>query len=127
MNPNRTERRDRAYEAAAVAGLPGKPLYTNPCNGCGLCCLLELCHIGEAMFPGVEPPCPALVIRPGQARCGAVIVEEAAGMEPVISRTLGIGRGCSMPDATTSLEEIESFNRRAQQANEDEDRQAARD
>jgi len=29
------------------AGLPRKPAYTQPCNGCVLCCTLQLCHVAD--------------------------------------------------------------------------------
>jgi len=112
---NSQERRDAAFHAAACSALPSKPLYTKPCNGCGLCCMSQLCPIGEMMFPGVEAPCPALVFEPGQARCGVVMAEAAAGMEPLAAQSLGIGCGCSMPESYITDEEIDAFDRRARE------------
>ena len=40
-----------------------------------------------------------------------VITEVAAGMEPMLANSLGIGCGCSMPDAGTSDAEVDEFDR----------------
>ena len=43
--------------------------------------------------------------------CGLVEVERLAGMDGMISRVLGIGCGCSMPDDDTTADEIEAFDK----------------
>lgn len=91
--------------------LPAKPNYTEPCNNCGACCKGQLCDVAEMAFPGAQAPCPALQVRGGKALCGMVLAEIAAGMEPMIQSTLGIGCGCSMPDADTTEPQIEEFDR----------------
>lgn len=105
------ENAEAAFHAAACSALPSKPLYTNPCNNCGLCCLSQLCPVGEQAFPGQSAPCPALVIMPGKAVCGLVVAEAAAKLEPLIAKSLGVGCGCSMPDSITTEEQIEAFDR----------------
>lgn len=97
--------------AEVAAALPPKPLYTKPCNGCGQCCMAELCEIAEMMFPSSLAPCPALIIRDGMARCGVVLLEVESGLEPLVAKALGIGCGCSMPDSYTTEEDVEAFDR----------------
>lgn len=60
-------------------------------------------------FPGMEAPCPALVVEDGKVLCSIVKAEESAGMEPMIRRSLGIGCGCSMPDEDTTDVEVQRF------------------
>ena len=92
------------------ANLP-KPRYGAPCNGCGLCCKLEICGVGETALAalGVHdgamagPPCVFLVELDGLRRCKLVLTEakhldSLPSAEPRIANSLGIGRGCSMPD-----------------------------
>lgn len=80
--------------------LPPKPKRGSPCNFCGICCAVELCVAGELAFPGASAPCPALKLR-GDGKstyCQLVAVEIAAGLEPILQVSLGIGEGCSMDD-----------------------------
>ena len=37
-----------------------KPLYGDPCNNCGICCLLSRCPISMAIFGDSDEVCPAL-------------------------------------------------------------------
>lgn len=90
--------------------LPVKPPFASPCNGCGLCCQLELCVVGKLMFPLEEAPCPALVKRDGRTFCAVVLMEKQTGVDPLVARTLGIGHGCSMADPETTDEEIAAFD-----------------
>lgn len=86
--------------APAEIRLPQKPRYKEACNGCGLCCALELCPVAEVAFPGAQAPCPALKIAPAgnSTYCELVMIERLSGMEPLLQRGLGIGLGCSMED-----------------------------
>lgn len=81
--------------------LPAKPRYGEACNGCGICCSIELCRVGEIAYPGAVAPCPGLKLSADGSRtyCELVLIEKEAGMIPLIATGLGIGRGCSMPDA----------------------------
>ena len=81
-------------------GLPLKPRYGTPCNGCGLCCMLELCPAGKLAFPDSSAPCPALMVSEDKSKtyCGLVRAEIDHGMEPILQKSLGIGTGCSMTD-----------------------------
>lgn len=88
--------------------LPPKPKFRAPCNGCGLCCSIELCAVGVLAFPGAQAPCPALKISTDGTRtyCNIVATEIEKKMEPIIQTYLGIGYGCSMTDPDTTGEEI---------------------
>lgn len=63
--------------------------------------MAEICPAGRVAFPDAVAPCPGLVVREGKALCRLVLVEQAAGMEPLIALNLGIGYGCSMVDDDT--------------------------
>lgn len=61
---------------------PNKPLIGEPCNGCGLCCMLAVCHTGAYMMGMVQHwgerridgPCPALTPRKdGSYACGLMV------------------------------------------------------
>lgn len=88
-----------------------KPKYTAPCNHCGRCCTEELCPAAELAFPGAAAPCPAIKRDAGKMLCGLVEVEMLAGMDGMVSRVLGIGCGCSMPDDDTTADEIAAFDK----------------
>lgn len=77
-----------------------KPRFGQPCNGCGVCCAVEVCAIGAMAFPGAEAPCPALKMAPDGKRtvCALVALEEAIGMPPVLREALAIGMGCDSED-----------------------------
>lgn len=62
-----------------------KPKIGEPCNGCGLCCKLFVCHTGAFMlgltkYPGekrLQGPCPALTQRSDDSYgCGIVMHPE---------------------------------------------------
>jgi hypothetical protein len=49
-----------------------KPLYGEPCNGCGHCCDDQICPLAAAVFSNWRAPCPALEPS-GEARvCGLI-------------------------------------------------------
>lgn len=93
---------DRYGAGVEKTGVREKPLFGMPCNGCGLCCQMEICAIGAAAFPKATAPCPALRFAGSNFRCAIVEAEAAAGMEPVIADALGIGRGCCSDDPEPS-------------------------
>lgn len=83
-----------------------KPLYGLPCNGCGLCCILEQCPLSEAFF-GQQPICPALEALPtGAYACGIVrapqeyldlqagFAHHAPAAREAFAVMLGAGLGC---------------------------------
>jgi len=59
------------HQEAAAKPLPGAP-----CNGCGVCCLMEPCPLGQLLSGRQHGACMALrwVAEPGQYRCGAITV-----------------------------------------------------
>lgn len=71
-----------------------KPIYGAPCNGCGLCCRMEVCGIGKMAYPEASAPCPALRWDGNQHRCALIEMEAASGLEPLMAEALGIGKGC---------------------------------
>lgn len=89
---------DRYGAGVEKAGVRAKPPFGMPCNGCGLCCQMEICAIGAVAFPKAAAPCPALRFTGSNFRCSIVETEAAAGMDPVIADALGIGRGCCSDD-----------------------------
>lgn len=91
--------------------LQPKPPFTAPCNHCGECCKGQLCELAYMAFPGASAPCPGLDVREDVALCSLVITEAAAGMEPMLAKSLGIGCGCSMRDGGTSDAQVDEFDR----------------
>lgn len=53
-------------------GLPAKPAYGQPCNGCGMCCIAVQCPISIALF-GDSDVCPALTEAGNALACGLMI------------------------------------------------------
>jgi hypothetical protein len=66
--------------------------------------------MARGIFPLAEAPCPALIVENGNALCSFVLTERANNLNPILAATLGIGCGCSMPDETTTDEEVEAFD-----------------
>lgn len=89
------------------AGLE-KPKFGAECNGCGLCCVLELCELAEMAFPGAAAPCPALEWEDGRAWCGMVrhpsrhMKLNYTGVDGLVSelyaKGIAVGQGCGMED-----------------------------
>lgn len=82
---------------------PEKPPFGAPCNGCGVCCIAELCQIGSAAFGDIPGPCPALQFHHGRFWCGLVLAEYEGRRQgiielPLLEHTLAIGRGCDAED-----------------------------
>lgn len=76
-----------------------KPRKGDACNGCGLCCRMQVCLVGQMRHgPDTPAPCPSLVESHGRTWCGVVIMEPAIGEGRTIASALGIGRGCDSDD-----------------------------
>ena len=78
---------------------PEKPRFGQPCNGCGLCCAAEVCKIGLSVLgEDAKAPCELMLFDEGRFWCKLVLVENLAGMEPVIAEALAAGKGCDSSD-----------------------------
>ena len=86
-----------------------KPKFSEPCNGCGYCCTMELCEVAEGYFPGASLPCPALEYQDGRFWCGLVTrPSHHLGMpfngdrilSPLFLQAIAGGQGCGCPDTT---------------------------
>ncbi|MCM3564651.1 MAG: hypothetical protein ACO1OR_08540 [Hydrogenophaga sp.] len=96
---------------------PPKPALGAPCNGCGVCCLLEPCPLGRVISRKRQGACNALRWddASGIYRCGALT--DAAGVlgprwgfaAPLLRRLarrwIAVGVGC---DAEVDVAEIGS-------------------
>lgn len=59
-----------------VLQAPPKPLYGEPCNGCGICCQHELCPLAKDLLGQHQKgPCPKLTWQDGRFQCGFVLEE----------------------------------------------------
>ena len=93
---------------------PDFPGFEEKCNGCGMCCMLTVCGIGEEVTGITEGPCPLLLYDKQEKRfvCGALTktAEKIIGQETVSAfrSALGVGRGC---DAEIPKEEVDTVNR----------------
>lgn len=111
-----------------VTTLP-KPKIGDPCNGCGLCCMISVCRNGayvqglvKTLGDTVKGPCPALVNNhDGSYSCGIVLnpkryIRKSKYREEVLSREfaklIGAGSGCDEigydedPEEDEKLEEM---------------------
>lgn len=91
-----------------------KPLFGDPCNNCGACCLAGPCGVAEALLGATVGRCPALRQDPlGGYLCGILTeapLPEAAKEAAAVA--IGAGLGC---DATITLgDQIARIGRRAQ-------------
>lgn len=88
-----------------------KPKIGQACNGCGLCCMLQVCRNGayvlglvKTLGETVKGPCPALVANnDGSYSCGVVLnpkkyIPKSKYREEVLRREfanlIGAGTGC---------------------------------
>lgn len=93
---------------------PPKPRPTQPCNGCGVCCLYEPCPLGRLLSRRRQGACVALRWNgaTGQYRCGAVVLPQEVlraalpavlrwlapvatpGLSRLAARWIAAGQGC---------------------------------
>lgn len=105
-----------------------KPKIGQPCNGCGLCCMIQVCRNG-ALVQGlikhphddpVEGPCPALVTNSdGSYSCGVVkdpkkYIRKSPYREDVLRREfsllIGAGTGCDDIGYDTDPQEVKKLD-----------------
>lgn len=102
-----------------------KPAPGAPCNGCGVCCLLEPCPLGVLLSSRRHGACVAVRwhVEARQYRCGALsepvdVLQHtlhrsllrlapwlAPGLARLAKRWIAVGRGCDSTVEVTSLEE----------------------
>ena len=76
---------------------PDRPVMGARCNGCGDCCVQEVCGLGiEVLGESAQAPCPLLRQHDGRFWCG--VIEEAERVDVAFAGhmkwRLGIGNGC---------------------------------
>lgn len=62
-----------------ASNLPAYPGKTYPCNGCGMCCLIEPCPASLEVFGANSQVCPALEFEEGRYWCGLMRHPEQHG------------------------------------------------
>lgn len=69
---------------------PAKPALGAPCNGCGVCCLLQPCPVGVVLSRRLSGPCRALrwIAAERRYRCGALLQAQAMADSGSCSRWL---------------------------------------
>jgi uncharacterized cysteine cluster protein YcgN (CxxCxxCC family) len=72
---------------------PKKPLYGSKCNGCGVCCMEELCPPAKDIFPGKKGPCPLLDFKDERFEC-TMYTKAPPRLKRRIGEALGINDGC---------------------------------
>jgi hypothetical protein len=115
LAPSRPGPGEAAASQVAPAGAEGahvryallKPKCGDPCNHCGLCCLMETCPVGQRFFdiPG-KTHCPALLWTKEGSRCGLMTepqkyvptrarIHGPTKMREAAKFLLGAGKGCN--------------------------------
>jgi hypothetical protein len=90
-----------------MESIPAKPPEGAPCNGCGLCCALQLCELAVELLDGATAPCPAMEFAGGRFWCGLAknpgryfstppFANKFLG--PMVQHALSIGEGCDAGD-----------------------------
>lgn len=107
-----------------------KPPQGKPCNGCGLCCIAEVCDLGKEL--GGEERCRALIsLGTGRFACGLVadpyrflpperltswrVIDQLApggqgeeALKAHFAGLLGTGRGCDADDEAIQMFLVEA-------------------
>lgn len=89
-----------------------KPKFREPCNGCGLCCKLQVCEAGKLFLGTTSTPCPALEYESNRYWCGLVrrphhylgitFAEADTILSPGFYTLIAGGQGCGMEDEVKS-------------------------
>jgi len=75
---------------------PAKPAFGAPCNGCGVCCLTQLCPLGMLRYRRARGPCPALRWENDRQRyaCGMLAGARHRLTRWWVRRMIAAGQGC---------------------------------
>jgi hypothetical protein len=81
------------------AQAPSKPLLGQPCNGCGVCCLVEPCPVGMVLSRRVRGACKALRWDDVRRRYVCGVLMDTANRKPRwlhrwVARMIAAGQGC---------------------------------
>lgn len=83
--------------------IPAKPPEGADCNGCGLCCVLQVCSLAAEFLDADAGPCPMLEFAAGRFWCGlardpsrhlGIPAFANKFIRPMVHRELSIGEGC---------------------------------
>jgi len=99
------------------AAAPAKPALGQPCNGCGVCCVVEPCPVGVFVLLQFKGRCRALLWQAERGRyaCGMVLrpsgylrwlpaaLDSWAGR--LFARRIAAGVGCDADYATEDRQE----------------------
>lgn len=86
---------------------PRKPLEGEACNGCGLCCAVQLCALALEFLADAVAPCPAMEFADGRFWCGlarrpsryfGTPASSNRLIGPLVHAALNIGEGCDASD-----------------------------
>ncbi len=90
-----------------VDSIPAKPTEGARCNGCGLCCALQLCDLAVEFLDAQTAPCPAMEFADGRFWCGiarnpnryfGIPAFANKFIRPLVHQALSIGEGCDAGD-----------------------------
>ena len=81
---------------------PAKPMSGQPCNGCGVCCALNVCPLGRLVYFKIHGPCPGShwIDELRRYRCSLLDGrQDPVRGQPTlvarwVSRAIAAGRGC---------------------------------
>lgn len=85
--------------------VPEKPLYGEPCNGCGVCCRQQMCDVGQYLHPDLDKysECPELTWDGKQYRCGQLLDIADPLMLEFRKLIIGSGRGCCCRETSEDI------------------------
>ena len=79
------------------ADAPPKPAWGQPCNGCGVCCLVQPCPLGVVLSLRLHGACRMLQWSAVQRRyvCGALVRTQRWPLaRRIVQRWMAAGQGC---------------------------------
>lgn len=77
-----------------------KPLFGDPCNGCGLCCIAGPCGTGSALTGQTEGRCRLLEADgTGGFRCGLLTRPAQPYITEALAVAIAAGLGCDAVDS----------------------------